>query len=131
MAVVITFDLTDYNANDHARLKAMFERFGWENLGGTAYRYPRLGTHDQPVEDWLNHVVPALMMFRAYLTNHPEVTLDRFTIDTNSSSGYNPSSGFGHPPMAGTQAASYEPQHKGHFSKKALWRWLDDIEYPY
>lgn len=131
MAVVITFDLTNYNTNDHGRLKAMFERFGWENLGGTAYRYPRLGTDDQPVEDWLNHVVPALMMFRAYLTNHPEVTLDRFTIDTNSSSGFNPTSGFGNGPLPGSQAADYDPQHPGHFGQRNLWEWLDNIPYPY
>jgi hypothetical protein len=131
VAVVITFDLTDYNQNDHGRLKAMFERFGWENLGGTAYRYPRLGTDDQPVEDWLNHVVPALMMFRAYLTNHPEVTLERFTIDTNSSSGYNPASGFGTPPVEGREAANYEPRHPGHFGQQNLWDWLDNMPYPY
>lgn len=131
MAVVITFDLTEYNQNDHGRLKAMFERFGWENLGGTAYRYPSLGTDDQPVEDWLNHVIPALMMFRAYLTKHPEVTLKKFTIDTNSSAGYNPATGFGNGPLPGKQAAGYEPEHPGHFSKKKLWKWLDEMDFPY
>lgn len=131
MAVVITFDLTKYNQNDHNRLKAMFERFGWENLGGTAYRYPKLGTNDQPVEDWLNHVIPALMMFRAYLTNHPEVVLERFTIDTASSSGYNPATGFGAPPLAGRDAAGYEPRHPSHFGQQNLWGWLDNMPYPY
>lgn len=131
MPVVMTFDLTDYNANDHSRLRAMFERFGWENLGGTAYRYPRLGTDDQPVEDWLNHVVPALMMFRSYLSNHPEVTLTRFTIDTNSSSGYNSVTGFGNPPLSGAQAATYAPQTPNHFGMRNLSDWLDNIPYPY
>ncbi len=131
MPVIVTFDLTDYNANDHGRLRTMFERFGWENLGGTSYRYPRLGTDDQPVEDWLNHVVPALMMFRAYLTNHPEVTLTRFTIDTNSSAGYNPATNFGSPPLHGEEAAHYEPLVPGHFGKGNLWDWLDNTPYPY
>lgn len=42
MPVIVTFDLRNYNVNDHGRLRTMFERFGWENLGGTAYRYPKL-----------------------------------------------------------------------------------------
>lgn len=130
MAVVITFDLKNYQESDHARLKSMFERFGWENLGGTAYRYPRLETDDQPVEDWLNHVVPALMLFRAYLTNSQGVVLKRFTIDTNSSAGYNPSTGFGNGPLPGKDAACYEPESK-QFGVKNLRKWLDDITYPY
>lgn len=131
MPVVVTFDITNYNQNDHSRLKAMFERCGWENLGGTAYRYPKLGTDDQPVEDWLNHVVPALMLFRAYLRNHQEVNLTRFTIDTNSSAGINPATNFGRVPLAGRDAADYDPQHPGHFGQKNLWDWLDNIPYPY
>lgn len=131
MAVVMTFDLTGYGTNDHARIKTMFERFGWESLGGSSYRYPRLGTHDQPVEDWLNHVVPALMLFRTYLTSHPEVTLKRFTIDTNSSSGYNPQTGFGVPPLPSDEAARYTPGDTGKFGKKQLTDWLDGIVFPY
>ncbi|MGA9700281.1 hypothetical protein [Pseudomonas sp.] len=130
MAVVITFDLKNYKRNDHSRLKSMFERFGWENLGGTAYRYPRLGTDDQPVEDWLNHVVPAMMLFRAFLTNHSSVVLTRFTIDTDSSAGYNPKTGFGSGPLPAASAAHYSPV-KGHFGKKQLRNWLDNIPYPY
>lgn len=131
MPVVVTFDITNYKQNDHSRLKAMFERCGWENLGGTAYRYPKLGTADQPVEDWLNHVVPALMLFRAYLRKHQKVTLTRFTIDTNSSAGINPATNFGRVPLAGSVAADYDPQHPEHFGKKKLWDWLDNIPYPY
>lgn len=131
MAVVITFDLTGYEQNDHARIKTMFERFGWENLGGSAYRYPRLGTDDQPIEDWLNHVVPALMLFRTYLTSRPGVTLKKFTLDSNASSGYNPLTGFGNPPLPGAEAAPYTPVDKGKFGKKQLREWLDGITFPY
>ncbi len=131
MPVVLTFDLTNYNTNDHNRLKAMFERFGWENLGGTAYRYPRLGTDDQPVEDWLNHVVPAVMMFRSYLSKHPEVTLTRFTVDTNSSAGFNLATGFGRGVVPAAQAATYSPTHQSHFGMTNLEEWLDGISYPY
>lgn len=130
MAVVITFDLKNYRRGDHARLKSMFERFGWENLGGTAYRYPRLGTDDQPVEDWLNHVVPALMLFRAYLVKSKGVSLKRFTIDTNSSAGVNPKTGFGSEPLSAKDAACYKPATK-QFGEKNLHDWLDGIPYPY
>lgn len=41
---------------------------------------------DQPVEDWLNHVVPALMLFRAYCKKRDCLT--KFTLDCQSSSGY-------------------------------------------
>lgn len=42
MPVVFTFDYdTEHrDDNDYARLKSMFERFGWQSLGGTSYRYP-------------------------------------------------------------------------------------------
>lgn len=130
MAVVVTFDITNYQGNDHVRLKSMFERFGWENLGGTAYRYPKLGTDDQPVEDWLNHVIPALMLFRTYLTSNPHVQLDMFTIDTNSSSGFNRETGFGSGPKAGKDAADYAPKSKA-FGEKNLHDWLDSVAYPY
>lgn len=131
MPVVLTFDLASYKPNDHGRLKAMFERFGWENLGGTAYRYPRLGTDHQPVEDWLNHVAPAIMMFRSYLSRNPTVKLTRFTIDTNSSAGFNPTTGFGRGVVSANLAASYTPTHPNFFGMANLEEWLDGIPYPY
>lgn len=131
MPIVCTFDLTNFSPNDHNRIRAGFERLGWENLGGTAYRYPRLGTDHQPVEDWLNHVVPALMLFRAYLRTHPTVELTKFTLDAHSSSGYNPSSGFGTAAVSGPEAASYQPTHAAHFGRRNLEEWLDGIQHPY
>ena len=47
------------------RLRGAFERLRWEHLGNTAYRYPVLGSQE-PTEDWFNHVVPALMLLRAF-----------------------------------------------------------------
>ncbi|MGC0913191.1 MULTISPECIES: hypothetical protein [Pantoea] len=131
MPIVVTFDLTGYKKNDHGKLKTMFEKFGWENLGGTAYRYPKLGTSDQPVEDWLNHVIPALMLFRAYLSTRKGVTLERMSIDTSSSSGYNPDSSFGHPVLPAKQAANYKCKGQSKFGQKLLEKWLNNIQFPY
>ncbi|ELY6089810.1 hypothetical protein ACV6RK_000421 [Cronobacter malonaticus] len=131
MPVIVTFDLSGYGANDHGRIKTMFERYGWEDLGGTSYRYPKLGTTDQPVEDWLNHIVPALMLFRSYFANNPQVTLDRMSIDAHSSSGYNPDTQFGRGVLDGAEAASYEPGDPGKFGKKNIVDWLDNIPFPY
>src|ERR1700722_6520419 len=104
MPVVFTFDLTDYGPSDHAQIKRFFERFGWQNLGGSAYRYPRLGTEDQPVEDWFNHVIPALMLFRTYVLSSKR-PLPRFTLDVQSSSGHNAERNFGSRPKRGTGKA--------------------------
>jgi len=131
MPIVITFDLKGYEKNDHGKLKTMFEKFGWENLGGTAYRYPKLGTSDQPVEDWLNHVIPALMMFRSYLSTRQGVILKRLSIDTNTSSGYNPKTSFGHTVLPANEAASYDHVGQSKFSQSLLEAWLNGITFPY
>ena len=132
MPVVFTFDLTDYGPSDHAQIKSFFERFGWQSLGGTAYRYPRLGTTDQPVEDWFNHVIPALMLFRAYVlkTGH---TLSSHTLDAHSSTGFDPSeanASFGSPPLDSNDMVLYEPLTL-QFGRRRLRDWLDGIPYPY
>ncbi len=94
MAVIITFDIEGAPPQERNRIQSFFERLGWENLGGSSYRYPRLGTDDQPVEDWFNHVVPALMLFRTYALKS-ERKISKFTIDVQSSSGHNPATDFG------------------------------------
>ncbi len=132
MPVVVTFDLTDYGPNEHSQIKSFFERFGWQSLGGTAYRYPKLGTVDQPVEDWFNHVVPALMLFRAYVLKSGH-TLRSYTLDAHSSTGFDPSEQnevFGAPPLESNDMVLYEP-NTPRFARKKLRDWLDGISYPY
>jgi hypothetical protein len=109
----------------------MFERFGWERIGGTAYRYPRLDAGGELVEDWLNHVVPAIMMFRSYLWNYPEVELKRFSIHTNCSVGVNSTNYIGSTVVPGSLAANSKPSAPGQFGKQKLEAWLDGIPYPY
>lgn len=65
MPVVVTFDLKNPSSSSLNRIRGFFERLGWERLGNTAYRYPKLhGQH--PTEDWFNHVIPALMLLRSF-----------------------------------------------------------------
>jgi hypothetical protein len=137
MPVVLTFDLTDYANNDHSRIRTAFERFGWQNLGGSSYRYPRLGTDDQPIEDWMNHVIPALMLFRAFILDRG-ITLKSYTLDIQSSSGYISENQVGVPPTKAANANSqnkagpiYPPKDPGKFGKSKLDEWIDGISFPY
>jgi hypothetical protein len=62
--ITVTFDIQRPTSQELKRIRSFFERLGWEHLGNTAYRYPQLrGEH--VVEDWFNHVIPALMLLRA------------------------------------------------------------------
>jgi len=130
MAVVITYEIEGAPTIERNRIQSFFERFGWENLGGSSYRYPRLGTTDQPVEDWFNHVVPALMLFRTYIISSGR-TLKKFTLDAHSSSGFSPSSEFGHAPSNDTAEFDlYDPTNAA-FGEKNLLKWLKGIKFPY
>jgi len=128
MPLVITFDIKNANNVDYNQLQSMFERFGFENLGGSAYRYPQLGTLPH-TEDWFNHVIPALMMFRAYaLKSGKEIR--KLTIDTQTSTGYVPLGKFGTAHKKAKDIKFYDPKNK-QFGLKNLRKWIDDIGYPY
>jgi hypothetical protein len=129
MPIVITFDIQGAPPVERNRIQSFFQRFGWENLGGSSYRYPRLGTVDQPVEDWFNHVVPALMLFRAYLLSSGR-PLTKFTLDVQSSSGYSPNSNYGNAPRAGHDVTLYTSTNL-QFGEQNLRDWLDGLTYPY
>ena len=65
MPITVTFDIDRPTSQELNRIRGFFERLGWEHLGNTAYRYPKLhGQH--ATEDWFNHVIPALMLLRAF-----------------------------------------------------------------
>jgi len=89
MPITITFDIEQASfadTNDRTRLIAAFTRFGWEHIGGSAWRYPVLGTQNNS-EDWFNHVVPALMYLRSLVT-HANLDMYNFTIDAHSEAGH-------------------------------------------
>lgn len=129
MPIVITFDIEGAEPLERNRIQSFFERFGWENLGGSSYRYPRLGTDHQPVEDWFNHIIPALMLFRSYLLSSGRM-LTKCTLDVQSSSGYSPNAEYGNPPMDGGGAPLYQPTNVS-FGEQRLRDWLNDVNYPY
>lgn len=84
MPITITYDVTDLDGNDRTRIRSAFERFGWQHIGGSTFRYPSFA-HNDAFEDWLNCVVPALHFFRSFLLKK-SITLSAFTLDTHSSS---------------------------------------------
>ena len=84
MPITATYDVTDLDQNDRSRIRSAFERFGWEHIGGSTFRYPAFA-HTGDFEDWLNCVVPAFHFFRSFVLSK-EVTLSAFTLDTHSSS---------------------------------------------
>lgn len=130
MPVLFTFDLSDAPSVDRNRIQSFFERLGWQNLGGSAYRYPRLGAQiTHPTEDWFNHVIPALMLFRSYVLTSGN-DLPKFTIDVQSSSGWNSSPRYANPPLGGEQIQFY-PTSQNQFGAFNLRRWIDSVTFPY
>ena len=130
MPIVITYELGNVLPTDRNRVQCFFERLGWENLGGSSYRYPRLGSK-QRTEDWFNRVIPALMLFRVFaLSGTPKI--HKFTLDVQSSTGFNPRSGYGKPPSpAQSKTLRLFKPNNSSFGEKKLRKWIDQINYPY
>lgn len=140
MPVTFSFeiDAAPYVSN---QIGSLIERLGWERLDASTYRYPRLGEQaDGEREDWFNHVVPALMLFRSYvLTKH--LAVKALTLDAVSSTGYRRDSGVGSPPLQAEQVRLYEPSpakseegapDNGHSSEEwaLLAEWLRGVDFP-
>ncbi|WP_143068443.1 hypothetical protein [Azotobacter beijerinckii] len=97
MPITLTFDIENASiadTNDRTRIIACFQRFGWEHIGGSAWRYPALGTENVS-EDWFNHVIPALAYFRSIVC-HGNLDVYNFTIDAHSEAGHR---GRANPPL--------------------------------
>ena len=120
MPITATYDVTDLEANDRTRIRSAFERFGWEHIGGSTFRYPAF-THADDFEDWLNCVVPALQFFRSFVLAKG-VTLSAFTLDTHSSSCFK-SDVAGNPAMDGAQLQLVEPTNAA-MGAQALRDWV-------
>jgi hypothetical protein len=133
MPIIVTFDVQNPTSGELNRIRGFFERLGWEHLGNTAYRYPKL--HDAgPAEDWFNHVIPALMMLRAF-ARHAAATnrnIRKFSIDVQSSTGFNPITDVGALPLPANQISFAQPSKSGRaFAQQRLEDWLDGVAWPY
>jgi hypothetical protein len=127
MPIIITFDQEGAGSNDLNRIHSMFLRFGWQNLGSSTYRYPHTDREGAP-EDWLNHVVPALMLLRSYFTTTGRV-LHRFTIDSHTSAVFTRAA---HAECAPRNAQNILCEsHKQEFGEKKLLQWLSNVVFPY
>jgi hypothetical protein len=81
MPITVSYDLANATPSERNYVRSMFERFCWVRLGGSVFRYDWTDKSGQ--EDWLNDVVPALMLFRSYcLAKKIEVKF--FTLDASS-----------------------------------------------
>lgn len=99
MPIMFSYNLVSASTDQQNRVQSLFERFGWENVGGSCYRYPPLRRRPA-AEDWLNHVIPALMLFRAFVLKQ-NLQVNRYSLDAHSSTGHtaavpNPIVGAGH-----------------------------------
>lgn len=133
MPITITFDLKSPQTNELNRIRGFFERLGWEHLGNTAYRYPKLHS-EHLTEDWFNHVIPALMLLRAYaqFAAASNRSLEKFSIDVQSSTGFNPKTGVGQLPVDSSGVVFSDPSDSGNaFGLKNLKEWIDNISWPY
>jgi hypothetical protein len=133
MPIIVTFDVSGPTPAELNRIRGFFERLGWEHLGNTAYRYPKLhGQH--PTEDWFNHVIPALMLLRAFARHAAESgrNINKFSIDVQSSTGFNPLTNIGTLPLPADQIAYSQPSRPGlQFGQQNLEEWIDGIMWPY
>lgn len=129
MPIVITFHLKGAGPATRNRMQSFFERLGWQNLGGSAFRYPKLAAQQQsPMEDWFNHVIPALMLLRSAVLNQ-NLEMTKFTLDVQSSTGLE-QGGPGAPPMLVGPGDMFAPTTI-EFGEQKLLDWINGIGYPY
>jgi hypothetical protein len=131
--IIVTFDVERPTSAELDRIRGVFERLGWERLGNTAYRYPKLHETDA-VEDWFNHVIPALALLRAFARYAVDSgrSISKFSIDVQSSTGFNPITGVGRLPLAGHDIPLSPPSVSGEkFGRRRLIDWIDALEWPY
>ena len=123
MPVILTYDLQrpkGADTHEAGRIQSMFERFRWQKAGSSTYRYPAFGEKSQQ-EDWLNHVIPALMLFRTIILASGR-QLNNYTLEAHSSSAFNIDSGYGTPPSNSPNIL--ETPSNQQFGKTQLLDWL-------
>lgn len=144
MPVTFSYEL-DKPGPAQQQIDAFFERLGWERVGADSYRYPSLDAEDATAtpEDWFNHIVPALMLFRCYVLSH-RLIVKAITLDAHSSTGYRRERSIGAPPQAAEYIKLREPlsaagrregsPHDAAHDEQEwsmLADWLDAISFPF
>lgn len=125
MPVLFSYNVQGPSPQESNRIQSLFERLGWQNVGGSSYRYPPLSADPTAPEDWLNHVVPALMAFRAFVLNHPHLTVPKFSLDIQTSTGYDQVSSIGSAIAAAT-VANFAPPNTQAFGAQNLEDWINN-----
>ncbi len=142
MPLLFSFEL-DGAAHEPEQIGSLIERLGWERVDARTYRYPRLSVEhgERPLEDWMNHVIPALMLFRSYVLTR-RLTVRSYTLEVCSSSGYRRDAEIGSPPLKAEHIGLYEPSRWLHSKHAAsdeerhseewlvLREWLDSANFP-
>lgn len=112
MPVTLSYDIQTNDTNHRNYLRSMLERFGWQRLGGSVFRYKgRLIEDGSLHEDWLNDIAPSIMFLRSYILAR-DIHLRFLTIDAASSSFLDhtdPTAPLGHPPYDGDTLALLPP----------------------
>ena len=114
MPVTISYDLANADGPHRNYIRSMFERFAFERLGGSVFRYNGRVKNKRREEDWLNDVVPAIMFFRSYVLKH-EIQVRFFTLDTTSIARIDfsdPGATVGTQPLSGGDLALKAPTNK-------------------
>lgn len=96
--ITLSYDLQTDDNNHRNYLRSALERFGWQRVGGSVFRY-----EDNDYDDWLNRIVPSLMFFRSYILAM-DIHLRFFTLDANSTTFLDhsdPAQPLGSPPDTG------------------------------
>lgn len=86
MPMLFSYDLTGAPIPDRDRIRSMFLRFGWDHIGGSSFRFPKLSKDYISPEDWMDRVVPALMCFRAY-GRKKRLKVANYSLDAHVSTG--------------------------------------------
>jgi hypothetical protein len=128
MPIMVSYNFQGAAGVHNNRMQSMFERFGWQQIGGSCYRYPPLA-NDPPVEDWVNCVIPALMLFRTYVAGHG-LQMSKLTIDAHSSTGVDIQQGVGAQPETGANIQLQPPTNQ-QFGLQNLRDWIDGVPIPY
>lgn len=126
MPITVSYDLTSAYPAERNYIRSMFERFGWKRMGGSVFRYETI--EDEDGEDWLNNVVPALMLFRSYILAK-NIDLKFFTLDANSVTRIDHTDQgalLGYPPCDGKGVHLYTPTN-AQSSEKRIRRGVDQV----